>query len=197
MDDFADIQYMQPPKHCFNIDEIEHEDKDGWIDKMNEPLELSRRISRPVVDSLIGMPMFDKLGIKDLDVISKHMNLIDVEPGEIVFNEGDAGDYVCFVVEGHLEVIKKAENGQEVALCKLRRNSSIGEMSVIDEFLRSATVRALTKSTLVTLTRKAFNRILGEHPLIGIQILKGISRLLSLNLRKTSSRLADYMLPLS
>ena len=188
---------MQPPKHGFNINEIEHEDTDGWIDKLSEPLELSSRISRPVVDSLIGMPMFDKLSIKDLDVISKHMNLIDVEPGEIVFNEGDAGDYVCFVVEGHLEVIKKADNGQEVALCKLRRNSSIGEMSVIDEFLRSATVRALTKSSLVTLTRKAFNRILGEHPLIGIQILKGISRLLSLNLRKTSSRLADYMLPLS
>ena len=188
---------MQPPKHGFKIDGSENEYKDGWMDTMNEPLELSSRISRPVVDSLIGMQMFDKLSIKDLDAISKHMNLIDVEPGEIVFNEGDAGDYVCFVVKGQLEVIKKTENGQEVVLCKLRRNSSIGEMSVIDEFLRSATVRALTASSLVTLTRKAFNRILGEHPLIGIQVLKGISRLLSLNLRKTSSRLADYMLPLS
>jgi|GEM_PF-251246 CRP/FNR family transcriptional regulator, cyclic AMP receptor protein len=188
---------MQPPKHDFNIGGIRLDGKAVWQDKADEPLELSSRISRPVVDSLIGMSMFDKLSVKDLDAISKHMNLIEVEPGEIVFNEGDPGDYVCFVVKGHLEVIKKAENGQEVALCKLRRNSSIGEMAVIDDFLRSATVRALSTSSLVTLTRKAFNRILGEHPLIGIQILKGISRLLSLNLRKTSSRLADYMLPLS
>ncbi len=141
--------------------------------------------------------MFDKLSIKDLTVISQHMEIVNVRPGDIVFREGETGDYVCFVVDGQLEVIKMTENGKEVALCKLRRNSSIGEMSVIDEFLRSATVRALTRSTLVTLTRKSFNRILGEHPLIGIQILKGISRLLSLNLRKTSSRLADAMLPLS
>ena len=164
---------------------------------MAEPVNLTERITRPVVDSLIGMPMFDKLSIKDLGLISQHMNVIDIGAGEIVFREGETGDYVCFVVDGQLEVIKKTENGKEVPLCKLRRNSSIGEMAVIDEFLRSATVRALTKSTLVTLTRKAFNRILGEHPLIGIQILKGISRLLSLNLRKTSSRLADAMLPLS
>jgi len=164
---------------------------------MVEPVNLTERISRPVVDSLIEMPMFDKLDIQDLSLISQHMNIIDVHAGEIVFREGETGDYVCFVVDGQLEVIKKTENGKEVTLCKLRRNNSIGEMAVIDEFLRSATVRALTKSTLVTLTRKGFNRILGEYPLIGIQILKGISRLLSLNLRKTSSRLADAMLPLS
>jgi len=165
--------------------------------KPNQPIEIGGGVSRSVVDSLIGMPMFDHLGIDDLERISQHMNLIDVDPGQDVFREGDPGDYVCFVVQGQLEVIKKADNGKEVVLCKLRRNSSIGEMSVIDEFLRSATVRALTPSSLITLTRNGFNRILGEHPLIGIQILKGIARLLSLNLRKTSSRLADYMLPLS
>lgn len=164
---------------------------------MSEPVNLTGRMTRPVVDSLIGMPMFDKLSIKDLNLISQHMHIINVAAGDIIFREGETGDYVFFVVDGQLEVIKKTESGKEVALCKLRRNNSIGEMAVIDEFLRSATVRALTKSTLVTLTRKSFNRILGEHPLIGIQILKSISRLLSLNLRKTSSRLADAMLPLS
>ena len=163
---------------------------------MKEPIKLTEEPSKPVFDLLIGMPMFENLNIKDLKLISEYMNIIDVRAGDILFSEGDIGDYVCFLVDGQLEVIKKAENGKEVVLCKLRYSSSIGEMALIDEFVRSASVRAYTKATLVILTRASFNRILGTHPFIGIQILKGISRLLSLNLRKTSSRLADHLLPL-
>ena len=163
---------------------------------MKEPIKLTDPSSKKVFDFLIGMPMFENLNIQDLEHISEYMNHIDLNAGDMIFREGDIGDYVCFVADGQLEVIKKAENGQEVVLCKLRYNSSIGEMALIDEFLRSASVRAHTKATLITLTRTSFNQILGKYPYIGIQILKGISRLLSLNLRKTSSRLAGYLLPL-
>lgn len=163
---------------------------------MKEPIKLTDSSSKKVFDFLVGMPIFKNLNIMDLEHISEYMNHIVVNAGDIIFSEGDIGDYVCFVADGQLEVIKKAENGKEVVLCKLRYNSSIGEMALIDEFLRSASVRAHTNATLITLTRTSFNQILGKHPYIGIQILKGISRLLSLNLRKTSSRLADYLLPL-
>ena len=163
---------------------------------MKEPIKLTGPPSKSVFDFLIGMPIFEKLNITDLELISEYMNLIDVNAGDMIFREGDIGDYVCFVVNGQLEVIKKTENEKKVVLCKLRYNSSIGEMALIDEFQRSASVRAYTKATLITLTRTSFNRILGKHPYIGIQILKGISRLLTLNLRKTSSRLADHLLPL-
>ena len=74
---------------------------------------------------------------------------------------------------------------------------TIGEMSVVDNFPRSATAKARTETSFLTLTQKNFDEILKNHPEIGIKILKGISRLLSLNLRKTSSRLADYLLPVS
>ena len=73
----------------------------------------------------------------------------------------------------------------------------MGEMSVIDQLPRSATVKATTKSTLLKLSQEKLNYLLVEHSSVGVKILKGIARLLSMNLRKTSSRLADYMLPLS
>jgi CRP-like cAMP-binding protein len=47
----------------------------------------------------------------------------------------------------------------------------------------------------VILSRKGFNTILDKHPKVGIKILKGIARLLSLNMRRTSSHLADYIVP--
>jgi CRP/FNR family cyclic AMP-dependent transcriptional regulator len=83
-----------------------------------------------------------------------------------------------------------------VVISTLSKGRSIGEMSVIDKTPRSATVKAKTKATLVALSAEGFDLILDQYPKIGIKILKGISRLLSQNLRKTSSRLADHLLPM-
>jgi len=50
---------------------------------------------------------------------------------------------------------------------------------------------------LYILSKSAFDMILERHSKIGIKLLKGIARLLSYNLRKTSSRLTEYIAPLS
>ncbi len=157
----------------------------------------SETVSNEIIDVLIDIPMFDALNPQELRIVAKYTNLIEVNAADYVFKEGDKGEYVCFVVNGSLDVSKMNETGNSVVLATLHKGSSIGEMSVIDEYPRSATVRARTKSTFLTLTRGKFDSILEEHSNIGVKILKGVSRKLSLNLRKTSSRLADYMLPLS
>lgn len=155
------------------------------------------RLSEAVMDFLIEIPMFDSIQADELRIISRHMNVMDFKKGEIIFEEGDRGDYVCFVVKGALDVIKKNEKGKSVVISSLGKGRSIGEMAVIDAFTRSATVRARVETTLVILTKKDFDQIVNIYPVIGVKILKSISRLLSMNLRKTSSRLADYMLPVS
>jgi CRP-like cAMP-binding protein len=155
-------------------------------------------ISQSIIDFLIlNIPIFSRLRNEELRKVKKYFNLFELIPGETVFEEGDNGDYVCFVVEGTLDVLKKTANGENVAISTLKKGGSIGEMSVIDQLPRSATIKAKTKTTLLTLSQEKLNYILAEHSSIGVKILKGISRLLSMNLRKTSSRLADYMLPLS
>jgi len=68
-------------------------------------------------------------------------------------------------------------------------------MSIIDQTNRSATVRASKDATLLLLSRKGFDAILDNHPRIGIKILKKMTRLLSMNMRRTSSLLADYIKP--
>ena len=161
------------------------------------PKTAETRVTKSIIDFLLDIPIFDKLDTQELNIVSTYMNFVDMEPGEIIFREGDVGDYVCFLAEGSLDVVKKSEKGSYVVLATLSKGRSIGEMAVIDDFPRSATVRARTKGTLVLLTRQGFEVILEQHPGIGVKILKGISRLLSQNLRKTSSRLVDYLLPLS
>ena len=159
----------------------------------SEKMQLS---TSTIIDLLINIPIFDSLDSEELRIIVKYMNVVEAKKGEFIFQEGDRGDYVCFVADGTLDVIKASETGQKVALSTLNRGRSIGEMSILDNFPRSATVRARTSSILLTLSRDSFETIIDEHPRIGIKIVRGVARLLSLSLRKTSSRLADYMLPL-
>jgi len=155
------------------------------------------KIREPVSDFLLNTPLFDGLRANEIENIAKHLSFIELSKDEILFREGEKGNCVCFVVEGTLDVIKQSLTGESVIITALHRGRSIGEMSIIDDFPRSATVKARTQVKLVILTREGFDLLLEENPQVGIKILKKISRLLSLNLRKTSSRLADYMLPLT
>ena len=155
------------------------------------------KIQEPISDFLLNTPLFDGLKTNEIKNIAKHLSSIELSKDEILVKEGEKGNCVCFVVEGTLDVIKQSLTGESVIITALHRGRSIGEMSIIDDFPRSATVKARTQVKLVILTREGFDLLLEENPQVGIKILKKISRLLSLNLRKTSSRLADYMLPLT
>lgn len=154
-------------------------------------------LKEKIIDFLICIPLFDRLDANELNLLSEHMNYFEIKKGDILFREGDKGDYVCFIVDGELAVMKEAAEGKHVVIARLSRGRTIGEMSIIDHTPRSATVKAQSSSTLVILTEKGLETILEKHPKIGIKILKGLARLLSMNMRRTSSQLADYMLTMS
>lgn len=70
-------------------------------------------------------------------------------------------------------------------------------MSIINNFPRSSTVTAGSKTRLAIFERAAFDEILEQHVDIGVNFLKGLADLLSVNLKKASSRLADDILPIN
>lgn len=154
---------------------------------------MSERLS----DYLCLIPIFSGLQPEELQTIEKYMFFNKMDAGEYVFKEGEKGDYVCFVANGALDVIKLNQHAKPVVITTLAKGGSIGEMSLIDKLTRSASVRACTPTSLIVLTRKGFELILKLHPDIGIKILKGVASLLSINLRKTSDKLAEFMPPLA
>lgn len=155
-----------------------------------------QKTTEVILDSITGIPLFDEMDPESLKVLASHMHLLETGEGELVFEEGEKGNYMAFVVDGELAVIKDAASGERAIITSLTRGASIGEMAVIDRFPRSATVIAQTDTTLATLSNEDFHDILKNHPQVGIAMLKAIARLLSMHLRKTSSQLADYMMPL-
>ncbi len=155
-------------------------------------------LSKAIVDFFLGIPIFSRMNAEEVKLVAKHMNVIELQPGETLFEESDRGSFMCFIAHGTLDVIKQPGVGdQEITITTVRRGQSIGEMSVIEDLPRSATIKARENTKLFILSQAAFDHVLAKHSHIGIKLLKGITILLSNNLRKTSSRLADYMLPIS
>jgi len=150
-----------------------------------------------VIEQITQIPILKALDPQELDIVGKQMKATKLKKGKILFNEGEQGEGLYFIVDGRLDILKRTVSESYVFLNSIDKGRSIGEMAIIDKLPRSATVRAFTDVKLLVLTQEGFESLLEEHPRIGIKILKGIARLLSLNLRKTSGRLAEYMLPLT
>jgi len=156
------------------------------------------KLSKAIVTFFLGIPLFSRMNAEEVKLVARHMNVIELQPGEVLFEEADRGNFMCFIAHGSLDVIKQSANsGKEIVITSLRKGQSIGEMSVIESLPRSATIKARDNAKLFILSQAAFDLILNRHANIGIKLLKGVAILLSNNLRKTSSRLADYMLPIS
>jgi CRP-like cAMP-binding protein len=134
--------------------------------------------------------LFADLNDVERKVVEEHMYEMHLDAQEILFNEGDPGEYVCFVVSGSLQVLKKNDVGEQVELAVLEHGQSIGEMGIIDHATRFATVKALDDVVLMVLTRKGFDLLLAQHPNIGIVMLRTLAHLLSEKVRELSN---DFM----
>ena len=169
-------------------------------------------------DALKHNPMFAGLDHYEFGVVEHYLTFRALDAGETLFYEGERGDYMAVVVAGNLDVFKKVRppvnsqnlhrnqdsepvetddkanpNQQDnlVHIVSLKAGESTGEMSVIDEMSRSATVMASERTGLIILPKADFDRILQDHPRIGIDILKGIAQILSIHLRRTSADLSE------
>jgi CRP/FNR family cyclic AMP-dependent transcriptional regulator len=145
------------------------------------------------LDFLSTLPLFQELSLQEISILDQYLGLLELGAGDIVFDEGDSGEFVCFVVDGELEVSKKAFSGESSVITRLVKGQTIGEMALVDKLPRSATVTACSPSSLTVLSRRDFEELTVQSPEIAIKILKYLARRLSLNLRKTSNQMSDRL----
>ncbi len=145
------------------------------------------------LENLISeIPVFNALDVEDTHILSQYLFPKDLPVGGLVCKEGQHGNFLSFVSSGKLEIVKTLD-GKEAVISTISKGDSLGEMALIDGLTRSATVRACMTSNILILRRDDFNNLLSTHPEVGIKILKGIARLLSLNLRKASAQITTFM----
>lgn len=145
------------------------------------------------LELLSNIPLFSDLSLEEINTIDQYLSNMEVQAGDTIFNENDDGDFVCFVTKGTLDVLKKNISNELVSISQVNKGRAIGEMALVDNLKRSATVKARTNATLTLLTRNQFEIMQETHPKISNKILLYIARALSLNLRRTSNQLSDSL----
>ncbi len=161
-----------------------------------QPTSSTTPLKAAIIQCLTGITIFAELTPDEIQLVSDHMHVSRIEAGDIVFSEGDPGDEVCFVVDGILDVLKMDEGRLEKKIAVKAPGGAIGEMAVIGDFSRTATVRARTDTTLLSLSRRRFDQICDNQPPIGVKILRAMARLLSQHLRDTSRELLEQLSPM-
>lgn len=93
----------------------------------------------------------------DLGALGREVAL---DAGAVLWKEGDPGDHVVLLVEGRLEVVHQAAEGEEITLRYLYPGAVAGEMAALDGEPRSATVRAHAASRVVLVPARSFREFL-------------------------------------
>ena len=117
-----------------------------------------------------GCPLFAGVAGEDLAAIAERAVEIDFPADHVIARQGEIGTGLFVVTEGAVRVIR---DGAEIA--RLGPGDFFGEMSVIDGLPRVAQVAAVEPTRCLALASWEFERLVIEHPTIGLAILRGLS----------------------
>lgn len=107
------------------------------------------------------VPILQSLETQEVAKIADALEPIEFEEGEEIVVQGYCGDYFYIIEEGQAIVTQEDEEGEEYELSALSTGDYFGEMSLLTNEPRAATVTAVEKCRLVALSKDAFVRLLG------------------------------------
>ena len=131
-------------------------------------------------------PMFADVPADAFAALLPRLRLVAVLPDERVIREGDIDDVMYLLCLGRCKVTKTNEAGSEMVLAQLDDGSVFGEMALLAQAPRSASVTALDESLLMQISRDAMAQVTERFPAVAAALLRfGRQRLLA-NLMATS-----------
>ncbi|GHU84243.1 diguanylate cyclase [Spirochaetia bacterium] len=154
--------------------------------------ELDAALGSPI-EVLMDAPMFSGMSELEFTAVTAFMERRRIRKGVIVFNEGDKGEELFILIAGSLIASITQPDGVKCLLFNVPQGSFFGEMSVIAREPRSATITAEEDSDVLVLQGIDFYRILYEHPMIGVKLLKAIGKVESGWLENSARHLNDLM----
>jgi CRP-like cAMP-binding protein len=98
----------------------------------------------------------------------------DIGPGQVIFQQGDEGDCAYFLHSGEVEVVRK-EDGAEQVVARLTKGEYFGEMALISNAPRNATVRSATPVRVAILGKQNFLSMLSLMPHTQEDIMKTVN----------------------
>ncbi len=122
------------------------------------------------VSEITRFKIFEDLTVSEASVIEKKMYRRFYKPGELIVKEDDAAIVIYFIIDGEAKVRKNVDHRQ-VELATLKSGSFFGEISILGDQKRSATIISAKKTEVLCLFEPDFENILLNHPVISEKVL--------------------------
>lgn len=146
--------------------------------------------------------IFQDMADAELEAVKPIFELVTLEKGQKLIKEGDTGNHMYVLVEGKVRVTKSMIlEGLHLPLEEVRNPRKVlatvddshcpvfGEMALLDEDTRSATVETLEDSKFLKTGRDEFFELVGREPAVGCKLLTVLGRRLAANVRRSNAEL--------
>jgi CRP-like cAMP-binding protein len=132
--------------------------------------------SREALESLRKIPLFEDVGDEALETIGDLLIERRIPKHQTIVEEGLAGDYMYVIRDGEVKVTKLSGDGREKILELLGPGDFFGEMSLLDNAVRSASVKSLTETRILALSRHDFLKELRRNPDLAMAVIQELTR---------------------
>jgi CRP/FNR family transcriptional regulator, cyclic AMP receptor protein len=122
------------------------------------------------VDALKRAPLFEGLSSRELEELAQRSEDMELEPGTVLCREGEIGHEFFVIIEGDVEIERQGRS-----LGTRGAGDFIGEIALLEEIERTATVTAKSPLRVFVLTRTAFKRLVEQHPGVELKVLRTLA----------------------
>ena len=124
---------------------------------------------------LRNIPLFSKLEPAKLKLLAFTSERLTFEAGQALFHQGDIGDAAYIIIDGEADIRLETPNGP-VTVSTVGRNAIVGEIAILCDMPRTATVIPLTRLVTLRIAKETFFRLVLEFPLMAVEIMRELAR---------------------
>ncbi len=135
--------------------------------------------------------LFQALDEKQTDLVRGLLQEKNCKAEEKIVEEGKVGESLFMICTGKVRVSRKLD-GEAFILTELGPFDFFGEMSLIDDFPTSATVEALSETTVLKMDRRDFKSMISTNSDLSSKLWESLARSLTIKIRKTGDLVRMY-----
>lgn len=120
--------------------------------------------------------LFSELSPADTDALTEHANVRSYPAHSILINEGEQTNSLYVVLEGEVKVYASDENGKEVILNMLGPGEYFGELALVDDAPRSASIKTIMPTKVMIIAKSNFKRALAANPEMAFSLIQSLTR---------------------
>ena len=125
-----------------------------------------------IVKALKNVPLFKGLTEKQLERLAQRVTERAYKAGEVIVKQGTGGEGFFIVAEGKAEAIHERSDGEKTVVNVFKSTDFFGELALLSEGMRTATVVAVEDCDCLVLTRWDFRGVLMNEPEMAVSILE-------------------------